>query len=35
MDTMQLKEDEFKKAKNSKLRNYGVLKFKLDEMRFL
>lgn len=31
MDTMQLKEDEFGKVKNTQLRNYGVLKFKLNE----
>ncbi|MDD2895635.1 MAG: hypothetical protein PHG81_06385 [Aliarcobacter sp.] len=31
MYTMQLKEDEFGKVKNTQLRNYGVLKFKLDE----
>lgn len=31
MDIVQLKEDEFGKIKNTQLRNYGVLKFKLDE----
>lgn len=30
MDTMQLKEDEFNKVRNTQLRNYGVLKFKLN-----
>jgi|GEM_PF-4174627 len=31
MDTMQLREDEFGKVKNTQLRNYGVLKFKLND----
>lgn len=31
MDIVQLKEDEFGKIKNTQLRNYGVLKFKLNE----
>lgn len=31
MDIVQLKEDEFGKVKNTQLRNYGVLKFKLNE----
>lgn len=31
MDTMQIKKDEFGKVKNTQLRNYGVLKFKLNE----
>jgi hypothetical protein len=30
IDTMQLREDEFSKVRNTQLRNYGVLKFKLD-----
>ncbi len=30
IDTMQLREDEFAKIRNTQLRNYGVLKFKLD-----
>ena len=30
IDIMQLREDEFAKIKNTQLRNYGVLKFKLD-----
>ncbi len=28
IDTMQLREDEFGKVRNTQLRNYGVLKFK-------
>lgn len=31
MDIVQLKEDEFGKVKNTQLKNYGVLKFKLNE----
>ena len=31
MDITQLKEDNFGKVRNTQLRNYGVLKFKLDE----
>ena len=31
MDIVQLKEDEFGKIKNTQLRNYRVLKFKLNE----
>ncbi len=31
IDTMQLREDEFAKIRNTQLRNYGVLKFKLDK----
>ena len=30
MNIMQLKEDDFEKVKNTQLRNYGVLKFKLE-----
>ena len=30
MNTMQLREDEFGRIRNTQLRNYGVLKFKLD-----
>lgn len=30
MDIRQLKEDDFEKVKNTQLRNYGVLKFKLE-----
>ncbi len=31
IDIVQLKEDEFVKVKNTQLRNYDVLKFKLNE----